>query len=109
MKLFIDKHCKYSLLIATDARNGLEQALGHDPDIILTDINLPDMTGWELSRRLRNQSLTKDTPIIAFTSLNSHRSYQASKDAGIDLHLNKTTRYEKLFEYVDNLLKNRAG
>ena len=52
------------LLIAQDGRSGLDLAVAHRPDLILTDLNLPDMAGELLIERLRTEPRTSDIPVI---------------------------------------------
>ena len=73
-----------------------EQAIsGYNPDVVLLDIGLPDMDGWELAALLRRER--PSTRIFALTAYQSFEDRQKSKDAGIDLHLGKPVTKEKVF------------
>ena len=104
MKLCLQKRPDYTLLVAEDGKTAWDMVLHYKPDLILMDINLPDTTGWELSRRLRETASMQHIPIIAVTSLNRERSLQNSRDAGINLHLNKAMIHTKLIPNIDKLL-----
>ena len=65
------------------------------PDVVLLDIGLPDMDGWELAALLRRER--PSTKIFALTAYQSFEDRQKSKDAGIDLHLGKPVTKEKVF------------
>ena len=75
MQFYLRRHQDYKLTIATDGQSGWEQALLQEPDLIMMDINLPDINGWELTRKLKAHPLTKNIPIIAVTSLTMEDNY----------------------------------
>lgn len=104
MQLYLRRNPEYLLIVATDAMTGWEQAIYHEPALILMDINLPDMTGWELTDKLRHHVLTRSIPIIAVTSLTLRQSYEASRQAGIDLHISKSIHRQQLLHHIENLL-----
>ena len=59
---------EYELAEAVDGRQGLEMAARERPDLILLDISLPEMDGWEVAQRIREDTALKDIPIIAVTA-----------------------------------------
>jgi two-component system, cell cycle response regulator DivK len=103
MKLYLRRYSEYKLFIETDGQSGWEHTLAHKPDVILVDINLPDMTGWDLTRKLRGHPETKHIPVIAITSVNSKRYHEMSMEAGINLHLHKGIHYTKILKHIDDL------
>lgn len=103
MQLYLRRQPQYVLSIEIDGRSGWEHALLNQPDVILVDINLPDMTGWDLTRKLRSHPKTENIPVIAITSVNSQRYHDLSMDAGINLHLNKTTHYKKILKHIEDI------
>ena len=98
----------FEVRIATDGLEGVEWAKTMQPDLIVMDLNLPRLNGWEATRRLKDQPETKHIPIII---LSSHRE-QASRDkalaAGCDAYHTKPTDFGKLVEKIQALLKARA-
>ncbi len=56
------------VLVATDGAQAVERALADQPDIILMDLSLPVMDGWEATRRIRSQAETSAIPVIALTA-----------------------------------------
>jgi len=104
MRLCLQKRPDFDLIIAPDGQTAWDKIFIHEPALILMDINLPDIDGWELTRRLRGHHLTCDIPIIAVTSLNRDRSYHESKDAGINLHLSKSMIHTALIPNMEALL-----
>lgn len=103
MRLYLHRYHEYSLYVETDGQSGWEHALQHSPDVILVDINLPDMTGWDLTRKLRSHPQTANIPVIAITSVNSQEYHDLSMEAGFDLHLNKSTHYTKILKHIEDL------
>ena len=61
----------YTLLKATDGEEALDMAINHKPDLIIMDMQLPKMSGLEVTRRLRQMPAFNHTPIIAVTASNS--------------------------------------
>ncbi len=87
-----------SLLLSIDghevqiARNGLsalQRALADPPDVVLLEIRLAGMDGWELARRLREQTTEKKPFCVAYTTCGTEADRRRSQEAGIDLHLVK--------------------
>ena len=109
MQFYLRRNSNYVLLIAPDGKHGWKQALSQKPDLILMDINLPDIDGWDLSYKLKRHPLTKDIPIIAVTSLTMQQNYEHSRQVGIDVHFNKASSHAELFRHVDELLNNQCG
>lgn len=58
----------YEVLVAKDGREAIEMVLANRPDLILMDLNLPVIDGWEATRRIKAMGEVKDIPIIALTS-----------------------------------------
>ena len=108
MQLYFKRHHQYTLHIATDGTSGWDHVLLHRPDLILVDINLPDMTGWDLTRKLRHHPETENIPVVAITSVNSKEYEDLSMEAGMNLHLNKTTHHTQIMKHIEDLL-NQAG
>jgi PleD family two-component response regulator len=60
---------KYNLIVAADGKNGLEVAKKHIPDLILLDIIMPDLSGFEVIKKLKEDSDTKNIPVIFLSGL----------------------------------------
>jgi len=99
-------YLSHSGMHVTEARTGrraLERALEHTPDIVVTDIAMPEMDGIELSRRLRAEGSTHDVPIIAVSGQASERARQA----GADVVLDKPCEPDRLLHVIEDVLKWR--
>jgi two-component system, cell cycle response regulator DivK len=83
------RHTSYRLIEAFDGEAGVTVALEQRPDLILMDVQLPKISGFEATRRLRAEPATADTPIIAITSFALSGDEQRATDAGASAYLAK--------------------
>ena len=90
------RHAGHEVRETRDARSALELASRFEPDVVLLDIGLPDMDGWELARALRAQALGGDLKLIAISGYGQHADRRRSLDAGIDRHLTKPVDYAQI-------------
>ncbi|MBP3955681.1 response regulator [Gemmata sp. G18] len=79
----------HTVRVASCGADALHVALAEPPDVVLLDIGLPGMSGWEVARRLRTQSNGKQPVVVAVTGHGTDDDRLRSADAGIDLHLVK--------------------
>ncbi|AMV29406.1 putative transcriptional regulatory protein TcrX [Gemmata sp. SH-PL17] len=81
--------CGHKVRTASCGTDALHAARLEAPDVVLLDIGLPGMSGWDVARRLRAQSTGKQPVVVAVTGYGTDRDRVCSADAGIDLHLTK--------------------
>jgi PAS domain S-box-containing protein len=81
---------------AYDGRTAVELALTYCPEVVLLDIGLPGMSGYEVARRLREEASSRDALIIAITGYGQEEDFRKSKEAGFDHHLVKPIDYHAL-------------
>src|SRR5690606_5082238 len=86
-------HAGHDVRDVRDARSALDVARSFGPDVVLLDVGLPDMDGWELARRLRAQLGAADLKLIAISGYGQKGDRRRSRDAGIDHHLTKPVDY----------------
>lgn len=79
----------YEMIGAEDGLKGLEMAKAHQPEIILMDINLPDIDGIEVTKRLKADPDFENTPIIALTANAMYGDRERFLNAGCDDYLSK--------------------
>ena len=93
----------YHLLKAMTGLSGVEAAEREDVDLILLDINLPDIDGYEVARRLRKSSKTSlmHTPIIAITANALKGDAEKALDAGCDVYMSKPINIRELWARVE--------
>src|SRR6267378_6969991 len=96
---------EYQLVEATTARDGLAQAAGRNPDVILLDLGLPDGDGIDLTRRIREWSRT---PIVVISARGQERDKVAALDAGADDYLTKPFGVGELLARMRVALRHAA-
>jgi DNA-binding response OmpR family regulator len=75
--------------VASDGQSAWQAALGRPPDVVLLELTLPDLDGWEMAERLQEPSWEKKPFLIALADYDSEEDRCRSRQAGIDLHLVK--------------------
>ena len=81
---------------------GLELAREHTPDLILLDINLPGMNGYEVLEKLRQQESTKAIPVIAISANAMPKDIEKGKNAGFDGYITKPVNVKELLAAVES-------
>jgi len=87
----------------------LEIAGTFRPDLVLLDIGLPDLDGYQVARRLRARPELANTVVVALTGLGQEEDVRQAKDAGFDLHLTKPISLDKLRRLLDLPSESRSG
>ena len=94
----------YQISAATNGQQGLDKAFEEDPDLILLDVMMPDMDGYEVTRRLRQHPATAETPILMFTAKTQLDDKVVGFEAGANDYLTKPTHPSELQARVKTLL-----
>ncbi len=92
------------LLAAQSASLGLELAEAHRPDLILLDLNMPDIDGYEVLRRIRSKPWGSKVPVVALTALAMSSEIEKGRAAGFDDYLTKPLDIERFLSALDRLL-----
>ena len=98
----------YEVALATDGRQGVEMAQAGTYDLILMDMSLPEVDGWEATRQIRAAPGTKSVPIIALTAHAMAGDREKAIQAGADDYDTKPIELERLLGKIQTLL-NRNG
>jgi two-component system cell cycle response regulator DivK len=98
----------FEVTIATDGAQSVEWAKTLQPDLIVMDLNLPVLDGWEATRRLKNQPETKHIPIIVLTADSKQKSREKALAAGCDEFELKPIDFEGLIGKIQVLLSRSA-
>lgn len=98
----------YQVGFAVDGWQGLQAIGAQLPDLVLTDVNMPNMTGLELTRRLRAHHKTARLPIIMLSALKETQDMLAGYAEGADDYLPKPIELAVLAAKIDTVLKRRA-
>ena len=97
----------YEVLIATDGETGVTMAASERPDLILMDMSLPVLDGWEATRQLKGISETATIPVIALTSHAMAGDREKAMGAGCDDYDTKPVDFERLLVKIEALLKKQ--
>jgi len=94
----------YTVHEAENGLEGLEQVKSVKPEVILLDINLPDIDGYEVARRLRSDDVALYTPIIAITANALKGDAERALAAGCDVYMSKPINVRELWARVEAFL-----
>lgn len=94
----------YEIITSENGKNALEKVKNESPDLILLDVMMPEMSGYDVARHLRDQKETKLLPIIMFTAKAQIDDKVEGLEAGADAYLTKPTWPRELFAQVKVLL-----
>jgi two-component system cell cycle response regulator DivK len=99
----------YSVAEAEDGTGGLQMAQELVPDLILMDINLPGMDGYEVTTRLKNLQALAHVPIIALTANVMKGDREKTLAAGCDGYIQKPIDVDRLPEQIEHFLSSKGG
>lgn len=94
----------YEVVIAVDGQAGVDMASSAGPDLILMDLSLPVMDGWEATRRIKADATTQNIPVIALTAHAMAGDEQKALEAGCDDYDTKPVEMNRLLGKIDKLL-----
>lgn len=98
---------RYRLLYAREGKEGLEKAIEYMPDLILTDLMMPGMNGFDLCREIRNSIVLNHIPIIIITAKSEDMDRVQGIEAGADAYLLKPFNTDELYVRIAKLLEQR--
>jgi CheY-like chemotaxis protein len=99
----------HTVTCAMDGQEGVAKAQSEKPELILMDMSLPVIDGWEATRRLKADAQTKPIPIIALTAHAMASDEQKAREAGCDDFDTKPVELPRLLGKIDALLSARTG
>ena len=98
----------YEVVIAIDGQQGVEMARSETPDLILMDMSLPVLDGWEATRQLKMASETQAIPVIALTAHAMAGDREKAVEAGCNDYDTKPIELPRLLEKIEALLGGKA-
>jgi CheY-like chemotaxis protein len=99
----------YEVSIAVDGKQGVEMAQQETPDLILMDMSLPVLDGWEATRQLKGADATRAIPVIALTAHAMSGDRERALEAGCDDYDTKPIELTRLLEKIESMLNRTAA
>ena len=94
----------FEVLVAPDGRSGIARARSDRPDLVIMDLDLPDIDGWEATRRLRGDAATAGMPVIALSAHAMPEHRERALQAGCDDYETKPVDFAALLAKIRRLL-----
>ena len=94
----------YEVALAVDGQSGVEMAQTHAPDLVLMDMSLPVLDGWEATRRLKADAATRHIPVIGLTAHAMSSDREKAMEAGCDDYDTKPVELPRLLGKIEALL-----
>lgn len=98
---------KFHIIVAENGEDGIKQAIDKQPDIIISDIKMPVMSGLEMCRKLKRNISTNHIPIALLSALSSDTDKTEGFKSGADAFISKPFKTETLLARIESLLKNK--
>ena len=99
----------YTVMIAEDGQKAVEMAASEAPDLILMDMSLPIIDGWEATRRIKAEPATSGVPIIALTAHAMQGDREKALEAGCDDYDTKPIELPRLLKKIESLVGGTDG
>jgi two-component system cell cycle response regulator DivK len=111
MRLFSDllEVSGYRVLKCVDGREVNRLALTEQPNLIVMDIQLPEVSGLDITRWLKDDERTRDIPVLAVTAFAMRTDEMLVREAGCEAYLSKPIQIKSFIQTVDNLVEGKAA
>jgi two-component system, cell cycle response regulator DivK len=109
LQLWFDVLGDYEILSARDGAAGIAMAAAERPDLILMDLNLPEIDGWEATRRLKADPATRDIPIIALSAHAMAGDREKALATGCDDFDTKPIEFDRLLAKIEQALATKES
>ncbi len=104
---FILEKSKYSTISAKDGEEGLQMARERKPDLIILDLMLPGIDGYQVCEALKADPNTKEIPVIVLTALDTGVDFEKALEKKADWYITKPFEAQHLLKRVDYLIEKR--
>ena len=95
---------KFEVVIAVDGAEGVDMSISEAPDIILMDMSLPILDGWQATKKIKADPQTKNIPVIAMTAHAMAGDREKCLNAGCDDYDTKPVEFPRLLDKIKNLI-----
>ena len=109
LTLWFDGLGRYEIVSAPDGATGIAMAAAEPPDLILMDLNLPEIDGWEATRRLKADPATRDIPIIALSAHAMAGDREKAIATGCDDFETKPVEFDRLLAKIEHALDAKGA
>jgi two-component system, cell cycle response regulator DivK len=106
---FILERAGYDVFLAVNGRDGVDAARFQKPDLILMDLGMPEMDGWQAARMLKADDGTKSIPLFALTAHTLPGERKRAIQAGCDGYVSKPIHVEGFLKLIESALPARLG
>ncbi len=94
----------YNVTGVMDGKSALEEVMAHRPDLVILDIMLPEIDGFEVCRRIKENPATSDIPVIMLTAKKNSQDVARGTEVGASAYLTKPFKSAKVIEVIEELL-----
>ncbi len=94
----------FDVVLAEDGRRGVEMAISEAPDLILMDMNMPEVDGWEATRQIKGNEASQGIPVIALTAHAMAGDREKALEAGCADYHTKPVELPRLLSQIESLL-----
>ncbi len=98
----------FEVVVAVDGQEGVDKATSDKPDLILMDMSLPVLDGWQATRKIKDDPATSSIPVIALTAHAMSDDRQKTLEAGCDDYDTKPVELPRLLEKIQNQLSKNG-
>jgi signal transduction histidine kinase len=109
LAMYLSEKSGHEVRVAHTGETGIATAFQFRPDVILLDIGLPDIDGYEVARRMRGAGLLEDVPLIGISGFSSAADKRRARSAGFDRYFVKPIAFDKLNAVLASPLRAEAG
>jgi len=108
MVRFLLERADYTVVGARNGREAVTAAHEHKPDVILMDLSLPEMDGWEAAREIKSDPEIAGIPLIALTAHTLPGDRQKAMEAGFDNYISKPINVPAFYDIVNAIFKGKS-
>ena len=94
----------FTVVMAEDGQKGVEMSISESPDLILMDLSLPVMDGWQATTTIKSDDLTKNIPVIVLTAHAMAGDREKALDAGADEYDTKPIEFKRLLGKINDFI-----